>query len=223
MISLSNIDLRYGRNEILKGLNFSAKAGQSVGIMGPSGSGKSSLLSIMGCLSKPTSGSYQVDGQEITGLSGRELAEFRGKKIGFVFQSSHLLGHMNLMDNLLLAVEHLPGPLAAWHPRAEELLEQMGIADLRSRRPHQVSGGQAQRVAIARALMRNPSIILADEPTANLDQESQNAVLQILQQTAALGKVVLVVTHSIEVANQLSSTVRLQSGRLVVEQAEPTC
>ena len=144
----------------------------------------------------------------------REHARFRGEQLGFVFQSSYLLPHMSVLDNLLLAVEHLPGSLKPWSTRALQLLEQMGIAELAQRRPHQISGGQAQRAAIARALMRDPVLILADEPTGSLDQDSAAAVLELLTGLTRAGKAVLVVTHNAEVARALTRTVTLRNGRL---------
>ncbi len=214
MLTAENLSLSYGTQRVLDGVSLTLAAGESIAVMGPSGSGKSSLLAILGCMAMPDGGSYRIRERDMLELPAREQARFRGEQLGFVFQSSYLLPHMSVLDNLLLAVEHLPGSLKPWRTRALQLLEQMGIAELAQRRPHQISGGQAQRAAIARALMRDPALILADEPTGSLDQDSAAAVLELLTGLTRAGKAVLVVTHSAEVARALTRTVTLREGRL---------
>lgn len=200
--------------------SFTASPGERVAIMGQSGSGKSTLLSVLGGITKATSGDYVFQGCSVGNLPSSELAGFRGSKIGFVFQNFFLLPHLTLLENVLLPVQHLRKDKQDARQRAEQLLAQVGIADLRDRFPGEVSGGQAQRAAIARALMRNPRMILADEPTGSLDSESTSSVLRLLNSLSESGTTVIVATHDAKVAKELGRTITVERANASMAPAE---
>ena len=190
MIRLENMVKSYpmGKRElkVLQGVNLNVEKGEMVAIMGPSGSGKSTLLNMIGLLDRPTSGSYILDGKEVSKLSGGELAKVRGQKIGFIFQSFNLLPYLSAIDNVELGQKYA-GKVDL--KVAKEALEKVGLADRIKHRPNEMSGGEQQRVAVARALAKNPPIILADEPTGNLDSKSSKEIMNILYQLAYRNKI----------------------------------
>lgn len=216
MIELENIEKTYFTGGIptpvLKGVSFHVAPGEYVAIMGPSGSGKTTLMNIMGCLDKPTGGSYRLDGIDTIELDDEKLAKVRNRKIGFIFQLFHLLQRITAFKNVLLPLiytEHFP-PEAA--KRAEKALSAVGLADRMHFRPNTLSGGEQQRVAIARALITDPSILLADEPTGNLDSQSGAELLDIFQRLHEQGRTIVVVTHNRTVAERAERILLLKDG-----------
>jgi ABC-type lipoprotein export system ATPase subunit len=215
-IVVSNLGLSYGKGiPALDGVNFSLNQNDALAIVGPSGCGKSSLLAIMGGLQRPTVGHLYHHEQDVYGGTSSDLDDYRARTVGFVFQSPCLLPHLTLLENVLLPVDHLNSELPLWHSKAMELLGKVGIADLASRRPREVSGGQAQRAAIARALLRDPAMILADEPTGALDGVAAHQVLDLLLRFHSDGACLVVVTHDKHVADQIPSRLALSHGRVI--------
>ena len=206
------------RVEILRGIDFSVPAGQFVAIMGPSGSGKSTLLGLLAGLDSATSGSIKLDGEDITGLDEDRLALLRGRKIGFVFQSYQLIPTLTALENVLLPME-LAGDRSANPDRAKELLDSVGLSDRRDHYPIQLSGGEQQRVALARAFMLRPPILMADEPTGNLDSANGKLVLDLLIQLNRREQTTLVlVTHDRELAAHADRIITLHDGAIVSDQ-----
>jgi putative ABC transport system ATP-binding protein len=206
------------RVEALKGVNLSILAGEFVAIMGPSGSGKTTLLSIMGCLDVQTSGEYLFAGKKISILSDDELSRLRNEKIGFVFQAFHLLPRFNALENVELPLIYKGTPKEERKQRAMRCLEQVGLADRIKHAPSELSGGEQQRVAIARALVNSPQLILADEPTGNLDLNSAQEIIDILSMLNEEKKItVVVVTHNPLVAKRAKKVYHLKDGRIVNE------
>lgn len=200
----------------LRGVNLTICRGELVGIVGPSGSGKSTLLGLMGGLDTPTSGNLEIDGVDVTNLNENRLTEVRNEKIGFVFQFFNLIPTLTALENVALPIQFARKP--QYHPdkRAREVLEKLGLGDRLDHRPNQLSGGQQQRVAIARALANNPPLLLADEPTGNLDSESSARVLETLNNAhREFGTTIVLVTHSPELAAQMGRVVELVDGRIV--------
>ncbi|MCE7948541.1 MAG: ABC transporter ATP-binding protein [Chloroflexi bacterium CFX4] len=201
---------------ILRGISLEIYKGERVGIIGPSGSGKTTLLGLMGGLDTPTSGSIEIDGIDISRLSESRLTEVRNEKIGFVFQFFNLVPTLTALENVALPIEFARKPQFNPRRRAAELLDLLGLKDRLHHRPNQLSGGQQQRVAIARALANNPPLLLADEPTGNLDTESGKVVLKALQDVQReTGTTVIVVTHDPRIANQMDRVLTLLDGQLV--------
>ncbi len=222
MIKLRDIVKTYQMEQVevqaLRGVSFSIEEGEMVAIMGPSGCGKSTLLNIIGCLDTPTSGNYYLDGAEVSTLSDSQLAEVRNRKIGFVFQTFNLLARTSALDNVRLPM--LYGNGSNSRERALEALERVGMGPRAAHRPAELSGGERQRVAIARALVNNPAIILADEPTGNLDSRSSKDILDILCELHRVeGITVLVVTHEQEIANHAQRIIALKDGQIVDEES----
>jgi putative ABC transport system ATP-binding protein len=198
----------------LDALDLSIHSGERLAILGPSGSGKSTLLGLLGGLQKPSRGTLLFRGQDMAAMSGADWADYRSHQVGFVFQQFSLLPHLRLIDNVMLPVDHERQARDAWRERAMALLQRMGIGDLAERLPHQVSGGQAQRCAIARALLRDPAVLLADEPTGSLDSASAAQVLELLLELSAESRTLIIVTHSPELAARMGSRVELANGIL---------
>ena len=188
------------QNNVLKNVNFTVSEGEMVAIMGPSGSGKSTLMNILGCLDRPTVGSYELEGKEVAHLSDDELAVMRNKHIGFVFQNFNLLSRISSLENVALPLVYAGVGASERRKRAQEVLEAVGLGDRAEHLPNELSGGQRQRVAIARALVNNPEIIMADEPTGNLDTKSTKEIMEIFQEMHGRGKTIILVTHEPEIA-----------------------
>lgn len=205
----------------LRGLNLTIARGSYTAVMGPSGSGKSTLLQILGCLDTPTSGSYRLAGQEVSQLAEDALSEIRNRRIGFIFQAFNLLPRANAIYNVALPLLYrgLPAPMRL--RQAQEALKRVGLGDRMDHRPNQLSGGQKQRVAIARALVTDPDILLADEPTGNLDSKTGEEILALFDELHREGRTVIVVTHEQEVADHCQEIVRIRDG--VVEKVETVC
>lgn len=207
---------RMGTNEVraLNGITLSVAEGEFVAIVGSSGSGKSTLMNIMGCLDTPTSGQYFLNGESVAGLSERRLAQIRNREIGFIFQSFNLIGGQNALENVELPLRYRGMERAERRRLAEEALTQVGLAGRMTHRPAEMSGGQQQRVAIARAIAAKPPIILADEPTGNLDSHSGAEVMSILHGLCDAGRTVVLITHDDKIAGGADRIIRLQDGML---------
>ncbi|MCB9497182.1 MAG: ABC transporter ATP-binding protein [Fibrobacteria bacterium] len=205
-----------GREEVpvLHGIDFSLEPGDFGAIMGPSGSGKSTLLNILGCLDRPTRGEYRIEGRQVSGLSEDELADLRSERIGFVFQSFQLLPRLNLFENVELPLRYLGIPKAERRRKVSEMMERLGIGDRGKHVPAEVSGGQRQRAAVARALVKDPAILLADEPTGNLDSTTTAEVLDLFDQLNREGNTILLITHEAEVASRARRRWKILDGRM---------
>lgn len=206
---------------VLHGINLTIYEGEFTSIMGPSGSGKSTFMNILGCLDRPTSGSYRLDGEEVADLSDDELAYVRNKRIGFVFQSFNLLPKLTAQENVALPMIYAGVSKAERNARAAELLTSLGLGERLDHLPSELSGGQRQRVAIARALANNPSIIMADEPTGNLDSKSSIDVMNIFTRLYEEGRTIILVTHEPDIATYASRNVVLRDGLIEEDKPNP--
>jgi len=198
----------------LDGIDMVIKKGDFVSIMGPSGSGKSTLMHILGCLDTPTSGDYYLDGERISALSKSRLATIRNQKVGFVFQTFNLLPHLNIQMNVEIPLIYAGVKSQERVKRSVTVLEQLGLGDRLKHRPSELSGGQRQRVAIARALVTRPAIILADEPTGNLDSTSGNDILNIIKELHEMGNTIIIVTHDNNIATRANRILKIIDGKL---------
>lgn len=216
MIELESITKVYraGRMEVsaLRGISCRIEDGEMVSIMGPSGSGKSTLMNIIGCLDKPTSGKYLFDGVEVSKLSDNKLAEIRNRKIGFVFQSFNLLPRTTALANVELPLIY--GGSGSRRQRALQTLESVGLAHRAKHKPSELAGGEQQRVAIARALINNPSLILADEPTGNLDTQTSRGIMLLFKQLNQQGMTIVLVTHESDIVAYTQRTIKIRDGRI---------
>lgn len=203
----------------LDGVSFEVPQGQFTAIVGPSGSGKSTLLNMLGCLDRPDSGRYLLDDVDVSTFDDERASDFRNRRIGFVFQSFHLLPRLTVLENALLPRRFLRGPDDGLEARALALLERMGLKSHLQHRPGQLSGGQMQRVAIARALLMKPALLLADEPTGNLDSKSAADVMGLIAEVHAGGQTVVLVTHDAEVAARAQRQIALRDGRIEFDSA----
>lgn len=219
MIRLENIVKVYktGAVEViaLDRVNCQIERGEMVSIMGPSGSGKSTLMHIIGCLDRPTSGKYELEGKDVSVLGEDQLAEIRNKKIGFVFQFFNLLPRVTALNNVELPLVY--SGTDTKHQRARQALEAVGLSHRANHRPSELAGGEQQRVVIARALVNNPALILADEPTGNLDTQTSKTIMLLLQQLNQQGITIIIVTHEAEIAAYTQRTIYLRDGQIVNE------
>ena len=199
---------------VLKGIDLDIFKNQYVALMGPSGSGKSTLMNLLGCLDTPTAGSYELNGNDVSVMGDNELAEIRNHEIGFVFQTFNLLPRSTALENVALPLVYAGLGKAEREARAAEVLTQVGLADRMDHRPNQLSGGQRQRVAVARALVNNPALILADEPTGNLDSKTSIEIMKLFDDIQAAGNTVVLVTHEEDIAQHAKRVIRLVDGQI---------
>ena len=200
---------------VLKDVNLTIDEGDFVAIMGPSGSGKSTFMNILGCLDRPTKGEYKLGSQSVKSLNGNELAKLRNKTIGFVFQGFNLLSRSSLLDNVSLPLVYASNNKSLRDEKSKKLLEKVGLGQYLNSKPNQISGGQQQRVAIARALVNQPRIILADEPTGNLDSKTSEEIMDLFNTLNKEGITIIVVTHENDIADHASRQIRFLDGKIV--------
>jgi putative ABC transport system ATP-binding protein len=216
IIHLENLKKNYflGKQviEVLKGISLDIRKNEYVALMGPSGSGKSTLMNILGCLDTPTSGKYILNDKDVSSTTDNELAEVRNKEIGFVFQQFNLLPRLSAVENVALPLVYAGVPKRQRMQKAMQVLEKVSLSDRSHHKPNEMSGGQNQRVAIARALVNDPSIILADEPTGNLDSKTSYEIMEIFTRIHDAGNTVILVTHEEDIANYAHRIVRLRDG-----------
>jgi putative ABC transport system ATP-binding protein len=208
-------DTAAGVFPVLKDVNLTIDDGDYLAIMGPSGSGKSTFMNILGCLDRPTKGEYILDGHSVKSLSSNELAKLRNKTIGFVFQGFNLLARSTLVENVSLPLVYAEDQKELRTKIAKNILERMGLGNYFDSKPSQISGGQQQRVAIARALVNQPRIILADEPTGNLDSKTSDEIMKIFDELNQIGNTIIIVTHENDIADHASRQVRFLDGKIV--------
>jgi putative ABC transport system ATP-binding protein len=224
LIQLEGITKTYdsGENAVqaLRGIDLKIEGGEFVSIIGPSGSGKSTLMHILGCLDSPSEGRYWLDGEDVASMSGKQLARVRNKKLGFVFQTFNLLPRATIWKNVELPLLYAGVDSAERRERALQALDRVGLANRAKHRPNELSGGQRQRVAIARALVNSPSMILADEPTGNLDQKTGSDIMRLFEEVAAGGQTIILVTHDPVIAGRTQRRVKIVDGLIADSDAE---
>jgi len=197
---------------VLKGIDIQIQKNEYVAFMGPSGSGKSTFMNIIGCLDSPTGGEYRLNGTNVAGLNDNQLAEIRNKEIGFIFQTFNLMARYSALENVALPLIYAGVPKAERLKRAKAVLEQVGLGDRMKHKPNELSGGQRQRVAVARALVNNPTILLADEPTGNLDTKTSYEIMGLFEELHKKGNTIILVTHEEDIARHSTRIVRLRDG-----------
>ena len=219
MIRLQGVTKQYQMGDqtvhALQGIDLQIERNEMIAFIGASGSGKSTMMNIVGCLDRPSSGEYWLNGREVATMSGDDLARVRNQEIGFIFQSFHLLPRASALDNVAQPLIYRGVPLRERLALAEQALQKVGLGARVHHRPNELSGGQRQRVAIARALVGNPSILLADEPTGNLDSSTSQEIMELIRALHAGGQTVVMVTHEPEIAEQCQRVVRLRDGKIV--------
>jgi putative ABC transport system ATP-binding protein len=198
--------------QALRGVSFDVHEGEMIALMGPSGSGKSTMMNVIGILDKPTQGTYSLRGKKVTDMDENERAQVRNEYIGFVFQAFHILPRLNLLENVEVPLVYAGYSAKVRHERALDMLERVGLADKARNLPSQISGGQKQRVAVARALAMNPALLLADEPTGNLDTRTSYEILELFHNLNAQGSTIVIVTHESDIGNQCKRIIRLRDG-----------
>ncbi len=225
MISLTNIVKRYKMGEeefsALDGVDLSIGRNEYVALIGPSGSGKSTLMNLLGCLDTPSEGKYVLNGRDTSTMNDNELAKVRNEEIGFIFQSFHLLPRMTVLQNVMQPLVYRGIPSAERVKMATKALDKVGLSHRMGHRPNQLSGGQRQRVAVARALVGNPSILLADEPTGNLDSKTSAEIMALFDELHQQGQTVIVVTHEPDIAAHCHRTLRVSDGKIVQDSINP--
>jgi putative ABC transport system ATP-binding protein len=218
LVKLEKINKTYKMGDIvvnaLSDINLQVKYGEYIAILGPSGSGKSTLMNVLGCLDKPSSGKYFLDNRDVSDLSRNELATVRNQKIGFIFQSFNLLDYCSALENVALPLVYRGVSRSDRLARAREILEQVGLGDRVGHKPNELSGGQKQRVAVARALVSEPEVILADEPTGNLDSKSGEDVMNLFSKLSDSGKTIIVVTHDQKLAKRMRRVIEISDGKV---------
>ncbi len=218
LISLENITKTYILGDqvvhALKGVNLQIQRSEYIALMGPSGSGKSTLMNIIGCLDSPSSGSYWLNNHEVSKMSDASLSEVRNREIGFVFQTFNLLNRMNAVENVALPLVYAGIPKKLREDMAREVLERVGLKDRMNHKPNELSGGQRQRVAVARALVNNTSLLLADEPTGNLDSKTSHEIMLLFEEIHAAGNTIVLVTHEEDIAQHAKKVVRMKDGNI---------
>jgi len=224
IIALRDVTKTYTLGDIevhaLRGVTFAIAPGEYVAIMGPSGSGKSTLMNTLGCLDRPTSGTYELDSVNVGALGDNALAAIRLKKLGFVFQGFNLLARTSALKNVALPLFYAGAPLRARNAAAAQQLRDVGLGDRLDHKPSELSGGQQQRVAIARALVNDPAVVLADEPTGNLDSQTSEEIMALFEQLNRSGRTIIMVTHDEDIAAHAKRVIRLRDGFVVAD--EPT-
>ena len=216
LIEIDGVTKRYKLGEqivyALNGVNLNIARGEYTALMGPSGSGKSTLMNIIGCLDSPTEGTFFLNNKEVSKMSDSALSEVRNTEIGFVFQTFNLLNRLNAIENVSLPLVYAGIPKKERDERAKEVLDKVGLGDRSSHKPNELSGGQRQRVAVARALINNPSILLADEPTGNLDTQTSHEIMALFEEIHSAGNTIVLVTHEEDIAQHAKRIIRLRDG-----------
>ena len=211
---IRNFQLGSQTVHVLKDIDLTIKKGEYVALMGPSGSGKSTLMNLLGCLDTPTSGSYMIANRDVSKMNDNQLADVRNKEIGFVFQTFNLIPRQTALQNVALPLVYAGEKKEKRILRAKKVLDEVGLSDRIPHKPNQLSGGQRQRVAIARALVNSPSIILADEPTGNLDSTTSNEIMKLFEEIHKNGNTLIIVTHEEEIAQHANRIIRLKDGKI---------
>ena len=219
LLQLSDIALTFGGDPVFDGLDLVVQPGDRLALVGRNGSGKSTLMNLLGCLDTPTSGSYTLEGIDVATLPDEELSAIRGRKIGFVFQAFNLISELDIVENVCVPLLYQGIPRPVRRQRALEALDQVGLGDRTTHRPRELSGGQQQRVAVARALVTKPAIVLADEPTGNLDSATERSLLDLFDQLHDDGMTMIIVTHEPTLAERCERIIRLKDGSIDTEEA----
>jgi putative ABC transport system ATP-binding protein len=223
VLQLEGVEKVYGSGDtalrVLKEIQLQVDEGEYLAIIGPSGSGKSTMLNILGCLDRPTHGRYRISGQDVARMDDTQLSRIRNTRIGFVFQSFQLVQHLTVLENVELPLFYARMPKRKRHERCREMLQKVGLSHRLTHRPNQLSGGEKQRVAVARALANDPALILADEPTGNLDSQTSTEIMELFYELHRAGRTIVLITHDLEIAQAASRRVSLRDGRIEADTA----